>query len=99
MPNPIRRRLEPGIYECVDPDGNRLGLEIFYKDAKGKPRRRTVHGDTIDAARDQPAVARVRRTRREREPDDPRRTFAAVVDAFEMAHVAGLRPNSQKVYS
>jgi integrase len=97
MSAPIRNKLEPGIYERVDDDGQRLGLEIVYKDTANKPRRRTVHGD-VHQARDQLANARVKRTRQEREPDDPRVTFDTVADAFEAAHVANLRPNSQKVY-
>jgi integrase len=94
--NPIRRKLEPGIYERTDDDGQRLGLEIYYKDAENKPRRRAVGGDIHDA-RDALAKARVRRTRREREPDDPRRTFGTVANAFEATHVATLRPNSQAI--
>jgi hypothetical protein len=38
---PIRRKLEPGIYEGVDTAGERLGLEIVHKDkrpAPGSPR-------------------------------------------------------------
>jgi integrase len=94
---PARRRLEPGIYERVGADGQRLGLEIAYKDTAGKVRRRTVHGGIQDA-RDQLAKARTRRVHREAEPNDPRVTFDTVCDAFDAAHVAGLRPNSQRVY-
>jgi hypothetical protein len=94
---PTRRRLEPGIYERVDATGERLGLEIAYKDAAGKVRRRTVHGGVQDA-RDELAKARTRRVGRETEPNDPRVTFDTVCDAFDAAHVAGLRPNSQRVY-
>jgi site-specific recombinase XerD len=94
---PTRRRLEPGIYERVDAAGERLGLEIAYKDASGKVRRRTVHGGVQDA-RDELAKARTRRVGREAEPNDPRVTFDTVCDAFDAAHVAGLRPNSQRVY-
>jgi integrase len=94
---PRRCRLEPGIYERLGADGQRLGLEIAYKDAAGKTRRRTVNGGMQDA-RDALATARTRRVKREPEPSDPRRSFNAVVDAFEVAHVAGLRPNSRAVY-
>jgi integrase len=94
---PTRRRLEPGIYERVGADGQRLGLEIVFKDAAGKARRRTVHGGVQDA-RDALAQARSRRVKREVEPTDPRVTFSTVVDAFEAAHVAALRPNSRRVY-
>jgi integrase len=94
---PKRRRLEPGIYERVGPDGQRLGLEVVFKDAAGKTRRRAVKGGLQDA-RDTLAQARTRRVRREAEPNDPRVSFDAVCDAFEAAHVAGLRPNSQQVY-
>src|SRR5512133_119106 len=94
---PRRRRLEPGIYERLGADSQRLGLEIAYKDAVGKTRRRTVNGGMQDA-RDALATARTRRVRRETEPADPRRSFNAVADAFEAAHVAGLRPNSRAVY-
>jgi integrase len=93
---PTRRRLEAGIYERVDAEGARLGLEIAFKDTAGKARRRTVHGN-LDDARDQLAAARVRRAGREREPDDPRVSFNGVCDAFEAAHVATLRPNSRAV--
>jgi integrase len=94
---PIRRRLEPGIYERVGAAGERLGLEIAYKDAAGKTRRRTVRGG-LEHARDELAKARTRRVGRETEPTDPRVTFDTVCDAFEAAHVAGLRPNSRAVY-
>jgi integrase len=94
---PARRRLEPGIYERVAGDGQRLGLEIVFKDAAGKARRRTVHGNVQDA-RDALAQARSRRVKRETEPADPRVSFIAVADAFEAAHVAALRPNSRRVY-
>lgn len=96
MAAPRRNRLEPGIYERIDANGQRLGREIQYKDADGRPRRRTVHGN-MHAARDALAEARSKRVRREREPLDPRATFGAVCDAFEAAHVAGLRPNSRAV--
>jgi Phage integrase, N-terminal SAM-like domain len=94
---PTRRRLEPGIYERLGTDGQRLGLEIAFKDQAGKTRRRTVHGGVQDA-RDQLAQARSRRVKREAEPTDPRVSFNTVADAFEAAHVASLRPNSQAVY-
>lgn len=94
---PQRNRIAPGIYERIGPDGQRRGMEIVYKDAAGKTRRRTVHGDE-NAARDALAKARVRRVDRAQEPSDPRTSFNAVCDAFEAAHVAGLRPNSQAVY-
>ena len=94
---PTRRRVEPGIFERVDANGARLGLEIYYKDADGKPRRRAVTGG-IRAARDELAKARARRVKREAEPIDPRVTFDAVADKFEAAHVAGLRRSSQFVY-
>jgi integrase len=95
---PTRRRLEPGIYERVGPDGARLGLEIVFKDAAGSTRRRSVHGGIQDA-RDALAQARTRRVGRETEPNDPRITFETVCAAFEAAHVAGLRLNSQQVYA
>jgi integrase len=94
---PRRRRLEPGIYERLGAEGQRLGLEIAFKDASGSTRRRAVNGGVQDA-RDQLARARTRRVKREVEPTDPRVSFNAVADAFEAAHVAGLRPNSQAVY-
>jgi integrase len=93
---PTRRRIEPGVYERVGADGQRLGLEIAYKDAAGKARRRTVHGGVQDA-RDELAKARSRRVTREPEPADPRVSFHTVADAFETAHVASLRPNSRAV--
>lgn len=98
MSFPVRRRVEPGIYERLSPAAERLGLEIFYKDADGKPRRRSVKGTTIHDARDELARARVRRSRNEFEPADPRITFDAIASRFEEAHVAGLRRSSQLVY-
>lgn len=94
---PIRRKLEPGIFERVTPDGRRLGLEIQYKDADARPRRRSVAGD-IHAARNALAEARVRRVRHELEPNDPRVTFNQVADQFDASHVAGLRPNSRQTH-
>jgi integrase len=94
---PKRRRVEPGIYERLGADDERLGLEIVYKDVNGKTRRRAVQGGLPDA-RDALAQARTRRVRREAEPNDPRVSFDSVCDAFEAAHVAGLRPNSRAVY-
>ena len=96
MSAPIRRRIEPGIFERLNASGERLGLELQYKDAAGIPRRRSVQGD-IHAARDALAQARTRRVRNETEPVDPRATFGAVCRAFREAHVASLRPNSQGV--
>ena len=66
MSAPIRDRIEPGIYERVNADGERLGLEIQFKDSSGVPRRRTVQGN-IHAARDALAEARSKRVRREPE--------------------------------
>jgi hypothetical protein len=94
---PARRRFEPGIYERIGVDGRRLGVEIAYKDAAGKARRRTVHGNVQDA-RDALAHARSRRVKREVERADPRVSLNSVADAFEATHVAALRPNSQVVY-
>lgn len=94
MSAPIRKRLESGIYERVDSAGNRLGLEIQYKDADGHPRRRAVSGN-LHAARDELAAARSRRARHELEPADPRMTLDVVIDRFEAAHTATLRRNSQ----
>lgn len=96
MSAPIRRRIEPGIFERVNSAGDRLGLEIAWKDSDGKPRRRSVSGG-LSEARDALAEARTRRVRREHEPIDPRATFGAVCDAYEATHVASLRPNSQIV--
>jgi integrase len=96
MSAPIRRRVEPGIYERLDPAGRRLGLEIAYKDTGGKTRRRTVPGGLADA-RDTLAEARTRRVKHEFEPANPRVTFDTVCDKFERTHLAPLRPNSQGV--
>src|SRR6516164_2647381 len=94
---PTRRKLEAGIYERVDIAGERLGLEIVYKDQAGKTRRRAVAGN-LHEARDALAAARTRRVKRDVEPLDPRVSFNAVADAFERSHVAGLRANSQQAY-
>jgi integrase len=94
---PTRRRLESGIYERVGAEGERRGLEVVFKDAAGKTRRRAVAGN-VQEARDELAKARTRRVRREPEPADPRVSFDTVADAFEAAHVAALRPNSRRVY-
>ncbi|MGZ4287718.1 MAG: tyrosine-type recombinase/integrase [Solirubrobacteraceae bacterium] len=95
MSAPIRRRLEPGIFERVDADGRRLGLEIAWKASDGKPRRRSV-ADNLHDARDALALARGRRARREAEPADARTTLSAVIDAFELAH-AGQRSSTRAV--
>lgn len=93
---PVRRRLETGIYERVGPGGERLGLEIRWKDAGGHVHRRAVVGG-IAEARDALAEARSRRVRRGREPADPRITFDAVCDELERAHLPALSPNSQQL--
>jgi integrase len=95
---PARRKVEPGIVERIGADGRRLGLEIAYKDATGKPRRRAVKGGLTEA-RDALAKARTRRVEHEAEPNDPRVSLDAVCDAFQAAHVAGLRPNSRQAYA
>jgi integrase len=97
MSAPIRRKIEAGIFERVDGGGNRLGLEIQYKDAGGKPRRRSVKGATIHDARDQLAKARTQRARHELEPADVRMTLDAVIDHYEVAALPLLRPRSQVV--
>lgn len=94
---PIRRKFEPGIYERVGSDGERLGFEIRWKDAEGISHRRSVEGN-VHAARDALADARTRRVRHELEPANPRMTLDAVIDRFDAAHVARLRSNSQIAY-
>ncbi len=94
---PTRRRVEPGIYERLDADGRRTGLEVVWK-ADGRTHRRAVAGTTLTDARNALAQARTRRVAREVEPVDVRVTFDSVADAFERSHVAGLRPNSQATY-
>ena len=96
MSAPIRNRIEPGIYERVDANGERLGLEIQFKDSSGSPRRRTVHGN-IHAARDALAEARSKRVRREPEAANPRMTLAAVIEHYETAHI-GARPRTIAAY-
>ncbi len=96
MSAPIRRKVEPGIYERLDATGARLGFEVRWKDADGASRRRSVSGGLTEA-RDALAAARVRRVGHVTEAANPRMTFAAVADEFERVHVAGLRPNSQGV--
>lgn len=96
--SPTRRRLEPGIFERVDADGNRLGLEIAYRDTDQRVRRRAVPGRaaaTRDAARDLLARARVDRADHRPQPRDPRVTFDAVADAFEDEYLPALREQSQ----
>lgn len=97
MSAPIRKRLEPGIYERVDGGGRRLGLEIQYKDSNGSPRRRSVQGDIHDA-RDALAEARTRRARHEAEPADVRTTVAAVIERYRETVLPTLRPKSRQVY-
>ncbi len=94
---PIRRRVEPGIYERLNAAGERLGFEIQYKDGDGRPRRRSVKGN-IHAARDELAKARTRRTRQEQEPANPRMTLSAVLERYEAAVMPTLRPNSRAAY-
>jgi integrase family protein with SAM-like domain len=95
---PKRRRLEPGIYERVGADGERLGLEVVFKDANGKTRRRSVGSCDINDARDMLAKARVRRTERHREPDNPRLTFSQIADQFRDIHLPGLRPKTRNFH-
>lgn len=97
MSAPLRRRIEPGIFERVNPAGARLGLEIQWKDADGRPRRRSVAGG-IAEARDALAEARTRRVRRTHEPADVRTTVAAVVERYRETVLPTLRPRSQVVY-
>jgi integrase len=97
MSAPVRRRVEPGIFERLNIAGERLGLEIQYKDANGIPRRRSVQGG-ITEARDALAQARSRRVRREAEAVNPRMTLAAVIEEFKAAHV-GQRASTREVYS
>ena len=94
---PTRRKIEPGVYERLGPDGRRVGLEVVWK-ADGRTHRRAVAGATLADARDALAQARTRRVERQVEPTDVRTTFAGVADAFERAHVASLRPNSRRAY-
>ena len=96
MSAPIRRRVEPGIFERVGPDGTRRGLEVQWKDNQGIPRRRSVKGD-IHAARDLLAEMRARRVHGEREPADPRMTLGAVMEHFTEDHV-GDRPGTRLFY-
>src|SRR5213595_1888642 len=97
MPGPIRRRIESGIFERVNAAGDRLGLEIQYKDADGRPRRRSVQGDIHDA-RDALAAARTRRARNEVEPADVRTTVTGVIDRYLETALPTLRPKSRIVY-
>jgi integrase len=97
MARPIRNRLEPGIYERVNAAGDRLGLEIKWKDAEGRSHRRAVGGDIHDA-RDLLAAARTRRARHEVEPVDVRTTLTAVIGRYRQTVMPGLRPRSRKVY-
>jgi integrase len=69
-----------------------------WKDADGRPHRRTVHGD-IHAARDELAAARTKRARHEREPADARTTLVGVIDRYREDILPGLRPRSRRVYS
>jgi len=98
MSQPIRKRIESGIYSRVDPNGKHLGYELQYKDADGKPRRRSIKGD-IHAARDQLAAARVRRAGHTAEPADIRTTLGAVIDQYRQTVLPALRPKSRTVYS
>lgn len=97
MSVPNRRHVEPGICERLGPDGRRLGLEIQYKDADGKARRRSVDGD-IHAARNALAEARTRRARYEPEPADVRTTVSAVIERYRESVLPTLRPKSRRVY-
>jgi integrase len=98
MSQPIRRPVEPGIKERINAAGERLGYEISFKDANGKSKRQTVAGG-LQEARDALANARTRRVKQEREPDDPRMSFNAVVDEFERVHVPGLRKTTRDTYA
>ena len=94
---PTRKRIEQGIYQRLDSKGNLRGLEITWKDADGKTRRRSVDGG-LEQARDALASARVRRVQREREPNDPRQSFADVCGSFEAIMFPAMRENSRVTY-
>ena len=97
MSAPIRNKLEPGIYERVNAAGERLGLEITFKDATGSQRRRTVDG-SIMAARNELAKAKAQRAANERMPEDPRVKFDTAADAWWQTWVPALRPNTRDGY-
>ena len=94
---PTRQRIEQGIYQRLDGKGVARGLEITYKDSDGKTRRRSIDGG-LEQARDALASARVRRVQREREPNDPRQSFADVCDSFEAIMFPAMRENSRVTY-
>jgi integrase len=84
-----RVRVEPGIWRRGDT------LEITFRDAQGKQRRRTVDGG-IMAARTALATEIAKRTSGERPPADPRLTLNRAADAWYDEHVvANLRPASR----
>ena len=98
MSKPIRNKLEPGIYERVGADGNRLGLELVFRDAQGKQRRRAVDGGAkagIMAARAQLATELAKRASGERVAADARLKFDRAADQWVAAHVKRLAPRSQ----
>lgn len=93
MSAPVRARVEPGIYRRASG-----GLEIAFRDAQGKQRRRSVEGG-IAAARKALTAEAARRDRGERLPANRRLTFNDAADAWWSANATRLAPNTQAVYS
>jgi integrase len=91
MSAPIRTKVEPGIWQRGDT------LEITFRDAQGKQRRKTVPGG-IMAARKALNAEVAKRDRGERVAADPRLRFDAAADAWHEARVLRLRRNSQATY-
>jgi integrase len=89
-----RERVEPGIWRRST-DGK---LEIVWKDAGSRQRRRTIEGG-IKAARAALAAEHVKRAKGEMVPEAPRLTFNAAADLWWEAHVARFRAETQLQYS
>lgn len=91
MSAPHRVKVEPGVWKRGEV------LEITWRDAQGKQRRRKVDGGII-AARRALKAEQARRDRGERVGADPRLRFEQAADAWLAGPVATLRPNTRSTY-
>jgi integrase len=88
-----RERVEPGVYRRST-DGK---LEIVWRDAGGKQRRRTVKGG-IKAARAELAAEHAKRAKGELVPEAVRLTFSAAAEQWWDASVPRWRLGTERAY-
>jgi integrase len=89
-----RERVEEGIYRRST-DGK---LEIVWRDAGSRQRRRTIKGG-IKTARAERAIELAKRAKGEQVPEAVRLTFNAAADLWWDAHVVRFRAETQLQYS